>query len=71
MSHPTGTPADARNALHHAVMRGRSGTIGALLIDHGADVGARFDGRTPYALAALWGNQSMMEMLQARGAETA
>ena len=68
--HPAPDPADERNALHHAIFRGRSGEVGALLIDHGADVHATFDGHTPYALAVVCGNTSMAEMLAARGLDT-
>ncbi len=69
--HPTDRPKDRRNALHHAILRGRSGDIGTVLVDHGVDLAARFDGRTPYALAIACGNRSMAEMLAGRGADTA
>lgn len=65
--HPSAEPMDARNALHHAIIRGRSGVIGALLVDHGVDTEARFDGRTAHALAVACGNRSMAAMLEARG----
>ncbi|WP_299619030.1 ankyrin repeat domain-containing protein [Pelagibius sp.] len=68
--HPSPTPADDRNALHHAILRGRSGEIGALLLDHGVDPAARHDGRTAYALAVISGNRAMAEMLAARGLDT-
>ncbi len=67
---PTDKPAEARNALHHAIFRGRSGTIGEILIEHGVDTAALFDGRTPFALAVACGNLSMAEMLAAKGLET-
>jgi len=69
-THPGDRRADDRNALHHAIIRGRSGEIGALLIDRGVDVTARFDGRSPYALALACGNRSMADMLAARGLAT-
>ncbi len=68
--HPAPEPQDERNALHHAIFRGRSGAIGALLIDRGADVTATYDGHTPYALALACGNTSMAEMLTTRGHAT-
>lgn len=69
--HPSDETIDDRNALHHAILRGRSGEIGALLIEHGADPQAHFDGRSAYALARIYGNRSMADMLRQRGAMTA
>ena len=69
-AHPSETPADPRNALHHAIIRGRSGDVGALLIDHGVDTTARYDGRAPYALAVACGNASMARMLENRNLAT-
>ncbi|MEO1017324.1 MAG: ankyrin repeat domain-containing protein [Pseudomonadota bacterium] len=68
--HPSDQPADERNALHHAIFRGRSGEIGAILLEHGVDTSARYDGRTPYGLAVACGNHSMAAMLEARGLAT-
>lgn len=68
--HPSPEPADDRNALHHAILRGRSGEIGALLLDHGVDPTARHDGRSAYALAVISGNRAMAGMLAARGLQT-
>lgn len=68
--HPAPLPADDRNALHHAIFRGRTAAIGELLIAHGVDTTATYDGHTPYALALACGNQSMAEMLAARGVDT-
>ncbi len=68
--HPTDDGADRRNALHHAILRGRSAAIGALLLDHGADAMARFEGRTAYALAVASGNASMVRLLEERGLAT-
>jgi ankyrin repeat protein len=69
--HPDDEPAEARNALHHAILRGRSGEIGAMLIEAGADAGAPHDGKSAYALARVSGNASMAAMLEARGLATA
>lgn len=68
--HPTSEPAETRNALHHAIFRGRSGEIGAILLDHGVDPRQPYDGRTPYALAVACGNHSMAAMLKERGLAT-
>jgi len=58
-------------ALHVAIRNDwEIGTIG-LLLDHGADPNAsRSDGRTPYALAIIYGRESMAEILAQRGAWT-
>lgn len=68
--HPTDGEADGRNALHHAILRGRSAAIGDLLLDHGADAMARFEDRTAYALAVASGNASMVRLLEERGLAT-
>jgi len=68
--HPTAEPAEARNALHHAILRGRSGEIIALLLDAGVDTTAPYDGRSPYALARIWGNASAARLLESRGLAT-
>ena len=68
--HPTAQPAEGRNALHHAIMRGRSGEIGAILLEAGADARRRYDGKSAYALARVCGNASMAAMLDARGLAT-
>ena len=68
--HPGSAPADDRNALHHAILRGRSAAVGRLLIDAGVDLGARFEGRSPYALALATGNRAMADLLAERGATT-
>ncbi|HSS96693.1 MAG TPA: ankyrin repeat domain-containing protein, partial [Terriglobales bacterium] len=58
-------------ALHWAVWRGRSVKIITMLLDRGADINAkRKDGRTPYALAVLGGQQEMATFLKSRGANT-
>jgi len=69
-AHPGDDRHDDRNALHHAIIRGRSGDIGRILLEAGADTSATFDGRSPYALAVACGNRSMAQMLEARGLAT-
>lgn len=68
--HPGGIPGDDRSALHHAILRGRSAAIGRLMIDAGVDLHARFDGRSPYALALATGNRAMAELLAEHGVVT-
>ncbi|MEQ9812551.1 MAG: ankyrin repeat domain-containing protein [Azospirillaceae bacterium] len=69
-AHPTGRTQDDRTLLHHAIIRGRSAEIGAILLEHGVDPLAVLDGRTPYALARVCGNRAMADMLEARGYAT-
>ncbi|MGF1562222.1 MAG: ankyrin repeat domain-containing protein [Geminicoccaceae bacterium] len=65
--HPSDQPAEARNALHHAILRGRSADIGELLLNAGVDASATLDGHSAYALARLCGNSAMAAMLAKRG----
>ncbi|MEJ8572859.1 ankyrin repeat domain-containing protein [Microbaculum marinum] len=58
------------NALRHAIRRGRDGRFADLLIRYGADTSQPDKGRSPYALAAVHGNSSMMEALARHGLET-
>ena len=66
--------ADVRTnySLHHAIVRGRSTTIIATLLDAGADPNQPWDrwdpGRRPLALAARSGHLAAYELLAARGA---
>ncbi|MCA8909200.1 MAG: hypothetical protein KDA64_15115 [Rhodospirillaceae bacterium] len=69
-AHPHIHSAPVRMPLHHAILRGRSASIGALLLDHGADPAVPYDGRSPYALAMVCGNREMADLLHARGAAT-
>ena len=55
------------NALHHAIRRGRDGRFLDLLLRYGVDPRVPFDGRSPYALAAVTGNRAMMAALGAHG----
>lgn len=65
--HPSGTPLDERNALHHAILRGRSSEIGKLLLDAGVDTKKTFEGDSPYSLALKFGNKSMKAFLEEQG----
>jgi ankyrin repeat protein len=66
--------ADVRTSdmLHQAIVRGRSTTIIAMLLDAGADPNKPWDhwdvGRKPLALAARSGHLAAYELLAARGA---
>ncbi len=63
---------NANSCLHHAIVRGRSTTILAMLLDAGADPNLSWDrwdvGRKPLALAARSGHLAAYELLAARGA---
>ena len=67
-----GVDVDANRCLHHAISRGRSVTILAMLLDAGADPNLPWDrwdvGRRPLALAARCGHLAAYELLQSRGA---
>ncbi len=65
--HPTAEPMDERNALHHAIIRGRSANICQLLIKAGADATKPFNGRSPFALANSCGNQDVARLLESLG----
>jgi ankyrin repeat protein len=60
-----------RNArLHHAVIRGRSPAVVELLLENGADVGARNgQGFTAYQLARRYGYTKFAELLLRHGSE--
>jgi ankyrin repeat protein len=59
-----------KNALHQAVIRGRSIEIVRLLIDYGADIEARTrEGKTAYSLAARRGRADIMDLLRERVAD--
>lgn len=62
--HPSGSTIDERNALHHAIMRGRGAEIGKLLIEAGADTTQTFEDNSLYSLAIKYGNTSMKELLE-------
>ena len=68
--HPSGQPVDSTPALHHAAKRLCSAAIVNLLLDHGADAEAVWEGHTPYALAAIYGNREMVRILEERGHAT-
>jgi hypothetical protein len=67
-----GADVGTHDMLHHAIVRGRSTTIIAMLLDAGADPNkpsSSWDvGRRPLALAARSGHLAAYELLAARGA---
>ncbi|WP_193187889.1 ankyrin repeat domain-containing protein [Nisaea sediminum] len=65
--HPSGQPPVTFTALHQAARRGRSGAFAELLLEHGAEPRAVWNGRTAYALACLYGNRDFARVLEARG----
>lgn len=68
--HPSDEPAEARNALHHAIIRGRSAEIAALLLDAGVDTEMPFGNRSSYALARICGNRDIARLLKERDLDT-
>jgi hypothetical protein len=60
-----------RTALHHALLRDNARSIIELLLDHGADVDARMEGKTAIALAAHCGRSDVLEAFEARGIHVA
>lgn len=55
--------------LHHAIDRGRSPQILAIIADHGADLRRKgHHGLTPYKFAALLGHLEALKFLEQRGA---
>ncbi|MBX7131146.1 MAG: ankyrin repeat domain-containing protein [Fimbriimonadaceae bacterium] len=59
------------NALHHAILRGRSRTIAQMLLDYGVDALSDDPMRgTPYAFAVRQGLTEVADLLRERGFET-
>jgi ankyrin repeat protein len=59
-----------RNALHHAVLRGRGGAVIDLLVQHGAPLDARDEtGRTAFQIAHRAGAKDAAERLVGLGAD--
>jgi len=54
-------------ALHHALHRDNDLSILVLLLDHGADPSAVWEGHTAIALAARRGRSDVLELLEQRG----
>jgi len=67
LDHPSGEPIPTIPALHQAARRGRDERFVALLLRYRADADALWMGRSPYALAMLYGNLSFANALAAAG----
>lgn len=65
--HPSGQPMNTIPSLHQAVRRGRSVEVIELLLKHGANPDAVWEGHTAYAMARIYGNQSAAGFLKSRG----
>ena len=65
--HPSGEPVDTIPALHQAARRWRSGAFAKLLLGHGADPTAVWNGHTAYATARIYGNGSFARVLEEEG----
>ncbi|GAB5375857.1 MAG: hypothetical protein AcusKO_23190 [Acuticoccus sp.] len=57
-------------ALPQAARRMCDGAMIRLLLDHGASPGARWQGRSAYALARIYGNAAAAALLAEAGADT-
>ncbi|WP_136657067.1 ankyrin repeat domain-containing protein [Nitratireductor sp. XY-223] len=68
--HPSGQPMMTVYALHQAARRMCSGEIAQLLIDHGADGTARFNGHSAYAFARMFGNHAVARVIDGAGQAT-
>jgi ankyrin repeat protein len=65
--HPSGQPVNTIPALHQAARRGCSEDIAELLLAHGADPDAEWEGHTAYAIALIYGNLPVAAFLDKRG----
>ena len=65
--HPSGQPMNTIPALHQAARRGGSVKTVELLLAHGADPEAVWDGHTGYAMALIYGNLPVAAFLAKRG----
>jgi ankyrin repeat protein len=57
--------------LHQAARRMNSVAVLDLLLDHGADAAATWNGRSAYAFAKVFGNDDLIQRIEARGQTTA
>lgn len=68
--HPSGQNVDSIPALHQAARRGCSGDIAALILKHGGDPDAIWQGHSAYATACIHGNHEVAAVLENSGAGT-
>ncbi|MET1414123.1 ankyrin repeat domain-containing protein [Roseibium sp. HPY-6] len=67
--HPSGQPMNTIPSLHQAARRGGSVCVVKLLLKHGADPEAVWDGHTAHAMALIYGNNEVADYLAAQGHE--
>ncbi|MHA7774068.1 ankyrin repeat domain-containing protein [Roseibium sp. M-1] len=65
--HPSGQPMNTIPALHQAARRMCSTKIAKLLLHHGADPARVWCGHTAHAMALIYGNLPVADMLAAEG----
>ena len=65
--HPSGQPMNTIPSLHQAARRGGSVKVVELLLAHGADPDAVWDGHTGYAMALIYGNLPVAKYLVEKG----
>ncbi|MCK7610890.1 ankyrin repeat domain-containing protein [Roseibium sediminicola] len=65
--HPSGLPMNTIPALHQAARRDAPIEVAELLLQHGADATAVWDGHTPHAMALIYGNRPVADFLAANG----
>ncbi|MDU8944419.1 ankyrin repeat domain-containing protein [Ovoidimarina sediminis] len=68
--HPSGQPPVVIPGLHQAARRMCSAEVARLLIAHGADGTAPYQGHTAYALARMRGNRAVAQVLEEAGQAT-
>ncbi|MEP3048712.1 MAG: ankyrin repeat domain-containing protein [Roseibium sp.] len=68
--HPSGQPMNTIPSLHQAVRRNVAAPIIDLLLSHGADTEAVWEGHTAYAMARIFGNQEAALQLEKKGCRT-
>ncbi|SIO29541.1 ankyrin repeat domain-containing protein [Vannielia litorea] len=65
--HPSGEVMTTASALHQCARRRCDARMARLLIGAGASLTARWDGRSPYATARVFGNDAVAEVIAAAG----
>lgn len=69
--HPSGQPPEVVSALHQAARRGNDRRMVEVLLRAGADLEARYQGISPYAMARAFGSAEAAAALAEAGADTA
>lgn len=68
--HPSGQPPEVVSALHQAARRGNDARMVEILVAAGADLEARYQGITPYAMARAFGSMEAAQAMADAGAAT-